>query len=119
MADFRIRIFQPIVPEYRVALFDGLGRRYGGRIDIWSAESMDKDVSYPLSEMAFDYGHFFRHIGPFLWQNGLSLKGLSKGDVIVVCGDIHQLSSLWIALKAKLCGVKVVWWGASCFSIGK
>ena len=40
MGDSRIRIFQPIVPEYRVALFDGLDRRYGGRIDIWAAESM-------------------------------------------------------------------------------
>lgn len=111
MSEYKIRIFQPIVPEYRVALFDGLGRRYGGRIDIWAAESMGKDVSYPLSDMAYDYAHPFRRIGPFVWQKGLSLKGLSKGDVIVVCGDVHQLSSLWIALKAKLRGIKVVWWG--------
>ena len=111
MDDFRIRIFQPIVPEYRVALFDGLGRRYGERIDIWAAESMGKDVSYPLSDMVYDYTHPFRRIGPFVWQKGLSLRGLSKGDVIVVCGDVHQLSSLWIVLKAKLCGIKVVWWG--------
>lgn len=109
--DFRIRIFQPIVPEYRVALFNGLGKRYAGRIAIWAAESMGKDVSYPLSDMPYNYSHPFRRIGPFLWQKGLSLKGLSKGDVIVVCGDIHQLSSLWIALKAKLRGIKVVWWG--------
>ena len=108
---FKIRIFQPIVPEYRVALFNGLGKRYAGRIDICAAEAMGKDSSFPLSDMAYDYTHSFRRIGPFLWQKGLSLKGLSKGDVIVVCGDIHQLSSLWIALKAKLRGIKVVWWG--------
>jgi glycosyltransferase involved in cell wall biosynthesis len=50
-------------------------------------------------------------MGPFLWQKGLSIKGLSKGDVLVVCGDIHQLSSLRLALLAKCCGVRVVWWG--------
>ena len=108
---FKIRIFQPIAPEYRVALFNGLGRRYADRIDIWAAESMGKDVSCPLSDMAYDYAHPFRRIGPFVWQTGLSLRGLSRGDVIVVCGDIHQLSSVWIALKAKLRGIKVIWWG--------
>lgn len=109
--DFKIRIFQPIVPEYRVALFDGLGECYGERIEIWAAQGSGQDRSYPLSKMRYDYNHPMRKIGPFVWQKGLSLKGLNKRGVIVVCGDIHQLSSLWIALKAKLQGVKVVWWG--------
>lgn len=109
--DFKIRIFQPIVPEYRVALFDGLGERYGERIEIWAAQGSGQDRSYPLSKMCYDYNHPMRKIGPFVWQKGLSLKGLNKRDVIVVCGDIHQLSSLRIALQAKLRGIKVVWWG--------
>ena len=111
MGNFKIRVFQPIVPEYRVALFDSLVSKYLGRIEVCASESLEKDVSFELRKMPFDYAHPFRRIGPFLWQKGLSLKGLSKGDVIVVCGDIHQLSSLWIALKAKLYGIKVVWWG--------
>ena len=109
--DFKIRIFQPIVPEYRVALFDGLGERYGKRIEIWASHGSGQDVSYPVSNMHYDYNHAMRNIGPFVWQEGLSLKGLNKGDIVVVCGDLHQLSSLWIAIKAKLLGVKVVWWG--------
>lgn len=109
--DFKIRIFQPIVPEYRVALFDGLGERYGDRIEIWAGQAIGQDKSYPLSKMKYDYGHPLKRIGPVVWQKGLSLNGLGKGDVIVICGDVHQLSSLWIALKAKLRGVKVVWWG--------
>ena len=107
----KIRIFQPIVPEYRVALFDGLAERYGNDIEVWSAERIGVDISCPLSKMRYDYSHPFRKIGPFMWQKGLTLKGLGKGDVIVVCGDIHQLSSLWIAFKAKCKGIKVVWWG--------
>lgn len=116
---FRTRIFQPIVPEYRVALFEGLGARYGNRIEIWASEGIGQDISYPLSKIRYDYNHPIRSVGPFVWQNGLSLKGLSNGDVVVVCGDVHQFSSLWIALKAKLRGIKVVWWGHHVSALAK
>lgn len=109
--DFKIRIFQPVVQEYRVALHEGLANRYGDRIEIWASPKRGVDVSIPLKKMRYDYSHKFFKFGPFIWQTGFSLKGLSKGDVIVVCGDIHQLSSLRIAVKARLKGVKVVWWG--------
>ena len=107
----RIRIFQPIVPEYRVALFDGVAERYLGRIDLLAAERCGDDASCVLHKMPFDYSHQFLHLKPFVWQKGLSLNGLTKGDVIVICGDIHQLSSLRIALLAKAKGIKIVWWG--------
>lgn len=109
--EFRIRIFQPIVPEYRVALFNGLGRKYLGRIDIQAAQTRRRENSYPLSEMPYDYSHGFIHFGPFLWQKGFSLQGLKRGDVVVVCGDIHELSSIAIALRARLRGLRVIWWG--------
>lgn len=110
-ADFRIRIFQPIVPEYRVALFEGLGHRYAGRIDILAANCIGSDKSYGLKQMPYDYGHSIRRMGPLQWQKGLSLNGLGRGDVVVVCGDIHQLSTIWIAALARFRGIKVVWWG--------
>jgi len=110
-SDFKIRIFQPIVPEYRIALFDGVCERYPGRIDLHAAERCGQDTSCALHKMPFDYSHRFLRIGPFVWQIGLSLDGLTKGDVIVVCGDVHQLSSLWLAMSAKAKGIKVVWWG--------
>lgn len=108
---FKIRIFQPIIPEYRVALFNGLAELYGDRIEIWAAPKVGHDVSQSLTRMKFDYSHPFRRIGPFSWQCGLSLRGLAKGDVVVVCGDLHQLSSLWMAACARLRGIRVVWWG--------
>lgn len=107
----RIRIFQPIVPEYRVALFNGVGRRYGADVEVWASDGAGQDKSYPLETLHSDYAHPFKSLGPLRWQKGLSLHGLKKGDVIVVCGDVHQLSSLWIAAKARLCGIGVVWWG--------
>ena len=107
----KIRIFQPIVPEYRVALFEGVGKRYGTDVEIWASEGTGQDKSYALKAIRYDYGHPFKNFGPIRWQKGLSLKGLKKGDVIVICGDVHQLSSLWIAALAKLRGIGVVWWG--------
>ena len=118
-SDFKIRIFQPIVPEYRVALFDGLGEQYGDRIEIWAGQAIGQDKSYPLTKMKYDYGHPLKRIGPVVWQKGLSLNGLGKGDVIVICGDVHQLSSMWIALKAKWHGISVVWWGHHVSALAK
>lgn len=107
----KIRIFQPIVPEYRVALFNGVGKRYGADVEVWASEGMGQDKSYPLKWMRYDYAHPFMKFGSLRWQKGLSLDGLGQGDVIVICGDVHQLSSLWIAVKAKSLGIGVVWWG--------
>lgn len=117
--DFRVRIFQPVVQEYRVALHEGLAERYGERIELWAAEKRNGDVSYPLHKMRCDYSHSFKRLGPFQWQCGLSLRGLSKGDVVVVCGDIHQLSSVCIAFMAKCRGIHVVWWGHHASALAK
>ena len=107
----RIRIFQPIVPEYRVQLFEGVAERYGDRIEVWAASEYGGDKSFPMDKMKHDYGHKLVRLGPFAWQRGLSIHGLKEGDIIVICGDLHQLSSLWIAIKAKFFGIKVIWWG--------
>lgn len=109
--NFRIRIFQPIIQEYRLALYEGLAERYGERIEVWASPRRGDEISLPIKGMRFDYGHAMRKLGPFVWQSGFSLAGLCNGDVIIVCGDIHQLSSLWLAFKAKLRGIRVVWWG--------
>ena len=109
--NFKIRIFQPIVQEYRIALYEGLRDMFHDRIEIWASPNQGDEISLPVSGMKCDYSHVMRKLGPFVWQEGLSLHGLECGDVIVICGDIHQLSSLWLAVKAKWRGLKVVWWG--------
>ena len=109
--DFRIRIFQPIVPEYRVPLFEGLAGRYGDRMEVWASPMQGSDASCPMKGALYDYAHTMRRLGPLVWQSGFCLRGLQRGDVAVVCGDVHQLSSLYVALVAKCKGIKVVWWG--------
>lgn len=107
----KVRIVQPLVPEYRKALFDGLCEIRSWETEVLASDIFGGDFSVKLDKAKYDYGHSFRRVGPFLWQKGITLKGLTRGDVLVVCGDIHQLSSLWVALTARFCGVKVVWWG--------
>ena len=109
----KIRIFQPIVPEYRVALFEGLSSRYNGGVEVWAAAQLyTGDQSVRMSGCKFDYSHKFHKCGPLVWQSGLSIKGLDPNhDIVVINGDIHQLSALWVALKCKIKGMPVVWWG--------
>ena len=89
MSAFKIRIIQPTILEYRVGLYAGLAKRYGNRMEIWAAEKDGVDVSVPLNGINTDYTHSFIHIGPLLWQKRLSLKGLSKGDVLYSHGQLQ------------------------------
>lgn len=112
MREFKIRIFQPIVPHYRVALFEGIAKRYPAKVEIWAGnKAYGGKNSYQVAGAVCDFSHEFKKIGPFVWQLGLSLRGLRRGDVVVVCGDIHQLSTIFIAIRARMKRIRVVWWG--------
>lgn len=109
--DFKIRIVQPVILEYRLALYNGLARRYGDRLEVWAADRVGQHVSLPLKDIKYDYSHSI-NIKHGIWtQKGLSLDGLKRGDVLVISGDVHNVSSLWMAIRAKRRGVKVLWWG--------
>ena len=107
-----IRIFQGWIPEYRVALFDGIAERYRGRVEVWASwgEATGDRHSRTLAIAKYDYSHPVHEFGKIYWQSGMSVKGLKKGDVLVVGGSIHYLSTLWTCLMAKLRGVRIVWW---------
>lgn len=109
---FKIRIFQPVVPDYRKALFEGLGRKYGNRIEIFADARVGvNNVSVPLANMRYNYHCKYHSKFGFIWQTGFTLRGLSRGDVIVVCGDIRQIALLCITVLARLKRIRVVWWG--------
>ena len=112
MSDFKITIFQPCVPAYRVGLFEGLGRLYGARLTVVAGPFFDKGVpSCPLRGVRTDYAHPIREIGGIRLQKGLSLAGLQKGDVVVICGEPRNLTLMGLAVRARLRGLGVLWWG--------
>ena len=109
--NFKIRIIQPGITHYRVGLYKGLQLNFGRNIELWAGSTVATGSSFVIPGIECDYSHEIRQFGALQWQEGLSLKGLSPGDVLVVCGDMHQLSSLAIVLLARIKKIAVVWWG--------
>ena len=109
--NFKIRLLQLWVPEYRLALYEGVGKRYPGRFDIQSSQFRDKDSPlYNINGVSCDYSHRLTRIGPFYWETGLSLKGLQTGDVVIVDGNLRNLGMMFAIVRARLKGLRLVWW---------
>ncbi len=109
---YKVRIFQPLVPHYRVGLFKGLGRQFPGRVEICAPENQGEyNKSIPVDGVLCDFHHPERKFGPFYIMKRATLEGMQRGDVVVIEGNIRKLSFLRIALQAKLRRIGVVWWG--------
>ena len=110
--EFRVRVLQCWVPQYRVALYEGVARRYSGRVDICSEPSKNDSYSiFQISGANCDYTHPIKKVGPFFVMKGVSLKGLKRGDVIVIDGNVRNIALMWLSILAKSKGIGVVWWG--------
>lgn len=110
----RVDIIQPRIAEYRVPLYYGLLEDPRFDIGIQASESYLGNKSSQGLSGAFDLDHPIIKIPSttFTWQKNLRpLKVRQKGDVLVVCGDIHQLSNLPVIFNAKRKGIGVLWWG--------
>ena len=109
---FKIRIIQPNVGPYRVALYEGLGRIYGDRIEVLATDGAGTpNVSQPLRGVKYDYSHPIKKFWKIGWQQGLSLDGMTKGDVLVISGEPQNITNVLLAIAAKFRGVSVIWWG--------
>lgn len=110
--DFKIRVIQPNVGPYRVALYEGLGRIYGDRIEVLATDGAGTpNVSQPLRGVRYDYSHPIKKFWKIGWQRGLSLNGMTKGDVLVISGEPQNITNVFLAIAAKIRGVSVIWWG--------
>lgn len=109
--EFRVRLFLYWVPQYRVALYEGVAKRYSGLVDVCSQPAKNDNYSvFHVRGVNCDYTHPIRQFGPFLAMKGVSLKGLKRGDVIVIDGNVRNISLMWLSLLARIKGIGVVWW---------
>jgi glycosyltransferase involved in cell wall biosynthesis len=110
-----VDIVQPIVPEYRVALFEGLARDAELSVSVQASRSLDnRNVSVPVNDSFYSLDHPVVHFPgtPFVWQKKLRLINVKRrGDVLVVCGNITHLSNYWLIVRARACGAGIIWWG--------
>ena len=109
--EFRIRVLHIWVPEYRVPLYEGVGKRYPGRVEIQASQFQDCDSPlFQISGVKCDYDRKLLKWGPFYIERGLSLEGLRRGDVLVVDGNVRNILLMLKLIKARIKGLKVVWW---------
>tara|TARA_R110000751_G_scaffold68598_5_gene139620 strand:+ start:726 stop:1811 length:1086 start_codon:yes stop_codon:yes gene_type:complete len=108
-----IHVIQPVVPHYRVPFFSKLAS-VNSDIHFYASEKDDIDV-VSVNDEVFSYiklGKIISLFG-FSWQLGITkiLLKLKSKDIMVINGNPRYLSTLFIALIARLIGVKIVWWG--------
>jgi glycosyltransferase involved in cell wall biosynthesis len=114
---FKVRIIQPVIPAYRLALFQRLA--VDGRFELSIAASdyhpgealRSVDVSLEAFQVSFfKCSQLFGH--DLFWQHGISeLSDLGRGDVLVLGGNPRFLNIQSMLVKARLRGIGVLWWG--------
>ena len=112
-----VQIIQPLIPEYRIQLFQQLAEHDGLHVKVCASRTLPYKEFPPSSarhETYADLDHSCIGLmgNHFLWQRNMHLDpSMGKGDVLVVCGDLHFLSNIPLIWMAKRKGIGVVWWG--------
>lgn len=108
-------IIQPIVPAYRVPLFERLARFQDLRVTVQCSPQWPgggRSVAMDVPEYHPDRPASRLPGTPFIRQRGLRLIGAQgPRDVLAVCGDPQHVSSMRLLLKARGQGVGILWWG--------
>lgn len=119
----RIIFVQPALPKYRIDFFSRLSKEYGESLKVYyspssSLESLEVDL---LPDWAVKLKPIYSFPGPahLEWQLDTFMLKIKRGDVLVLSGNPRQISTIALLLKAKLKGVKIVWWGQYWSSTSK
>ena len=110
-----VDIVQPVVPQYRLALFDSLFDRLNGKLRVRASRNDGGTISSvtverPWLDLDHDCVPLMR--GRLYWQRDLTLSDdARKGDVAVISGNPRYLSTLRFAESARKRGMGLVWWG--------
>jgi glycosyltransferase involved in cell wall biosynthesis len=113
----RVQIIQPLIPDYRVPLFQRLGKHDNLRLKVCASRTLpykDYPSTVEMGDKYVDLEHpcigFFRN--QLIWQRKLKLDpDMGEGDVLVVSGNLRFISNIKLIWKAKRKRVSVVWWG--------
>ena len=115
MRKILVHIIQPVVPHYRLALFEALAGHSRFAVKVHASRSVPgAPQSVPdLPGWADISHHCFSWLGGrVLWQSRLSLPdAFGRGDVLVVNGNPRFLSNIPLILRARRLGAGIVWWG--------
>jgi glycosyltransferase involved in cell wall biosynthesis len=110
----RVYIVQPALPAYRFEFFSRLNQCLDNSLTVIHSENRDlRTISSRSSR--FEWEHQIPAIknvlGLFEWQPGVMNLDLGQCQCVVVSGNPRALSTIFLVLKARMKGVKTVWWG--------
>jgi glycosyltransferase involved in cell wall biosynthesis len=109
----RIIFLQPTIPSYRLGFFNRLAKIYGSQLMVYASHINMGAIS------ARQDGEIWEHrvgsitaISPGLfWQRGVLAIRVTKGDVVVISGNVRGLSNLVLLFKSRFANATTVWWG--------
>lgn len=108
-----VTIIQPVIPHYRLDFFQRLADHFGDRFQVYASEIDMGALTSQTADRPWN-----SNLGPiksifkaFDWQVGISKVPLSRNDVLVLSGAARTLSNLLLIVRAKMKGVRIVWWG--------
>lgn len=109
----RIAIVQPVVPDYRVPLFESLHQRYGRDFAVYAANSAD-DGTIRMDPRAETFVRLLQNRswlgGQIVWQRGQP-AALVHAPLVIVPGSLRILSAMWLLLRRRLTGRRTILWG--------
>ncbi|HTU65470.1 MAG TPA: glycosyltransferase family 4 protein [Steroidobacteraceae bacterium] len=110
-----VDILQPVVPHYRLPLFDSLFDRLNGKLRVRASRNdggmiSSVTVQRPWLDLEHDCVPLLR--GRLYWQRDLTPRDDARqGDVAVIAGNPRYLSTFRFAERARRRGMGLVWWG--------
>lgn len=110
----RIIFCQPALPAYRIDFFDRMAKRLGQRFALYYSPT-DMGALTQHSK-PFDWERPVGLMQPIIpgvieWQPGVMKIRMQRGDTLIVCGGPRTVSTLTLLVKARLRGIKTVWFG--------
>jgi glycosyltransferase involved in cell wall biosynthesis len=109
----RIVVIQPVVPDYRVPLFDALHQRYGSDFAVYASSSAG-DGTIRMDGRADSYvrllktTHWLR--GQLVWQTGQA-EDLHRIPLVIAPGSLRILSAQWLLVRRRFAGRRTILWG--------
>jgi glycosyltransferase involved in cell wall biosynthesis len=108
-----VTIVQPVVPNYRIGLFERLREQFGSGFVVYASKQEMGILTEHAAQLSWE-----RRLGPIRpllfglhWQHGIFNIPIRKGDVVIVSGAPRCLSNLLLLLKARMKGARTIWWG--------
>ena len=108
----RLLIVQPIVPSYRIDFFAKLNSALNQKLTVFAGKG-----GLPGMEDVEDFPwlHYAGRVRPIFfgidWQSDVLGIELHSDDVLIVCGAPRSISTILPLIRARVLGVRTIWWG--------